>query len=230
MSLLPHGKLAVPGLEVSALCVPAREVGGDYFDFLPIDDDRLGDSHRRRVGQGHVGGALHGGAEGRHPLAQPNVPLAAPTPAHRQPRDCGPPRQPQLHHDDLLRARPRRPGRWSTRAPGTLRSSTSGATRDGGPVEILAPDGLVLGLRIDRGEMFEKMLVEETLPLERGDAARAVHRRDQRGDEPRVRHVRRGSAWRSWSASTATCPSRNCGNGSCGRSRRSVPGRRSTTT
>ena len=29
-------------LEVSALCVPAREVGGDYYDFLPLDDDRLG--------------------------------------------------------------------------------------------------------------------------------------------------------------------------------------------
>src|SRR4029077_2896341 len=42
MSLLPHGPLTMPGLSVSALCVPAREVGGDYYDFLPLDDHRLG--------------------------------------------------------------------------------------------------------------------------------------------------------------------------------------------
>ncbi len=27
---------------MTALCVPAREVGGDYYDFLPLDDHRLG--------------------------------------------------------------------------------------------------------------------------------------------------------------------------------------------
>ena len=32
----------MPGLSVTALCVPAREVGGDYYDFLPLDDHRLG--------------------------------------------------------------------------------------------------------------------------------------------------------------------------------------------
>jgi sigma-B regulation protein RsbU (phosphoserine phosphatase) len=42
MSLLPRGPLDVPGLGVTALCVPAREVGGDYYDFFPLPDDRLG--------------------------------------------------------------------------------------------------------------------------------------------------------------------------------------------
>ena len=32
----------MPGLSVTALCVPAREVGGDYYDFLPLDEHRLG--------------------------------------------------------------------------------------------------------------------------------------------------------------------------------------------
>ena len=32
----------MPGLSVTALCVPAREVGGDYYDFFPLDDDRVG--------------------------------------------------------------------------------------------------------------------------------------------------------------------------------------------
>ena len=32
----------MPGLSASALCIPAREVGGDYYDFLPLDDHRVG--------------------------------------------------------------------------------------------------------------------------------------------------------------------------------------------
>src|SRR5207249_2123708 len=42
MSLLPQDALLMPGLAVTALCVPAREVGGDYYDFFPIDDHRVG--------------------------------------------------------------------------------------------------------------------------------------------------------------------------------------------
>ena len=42
MSLLPQGPLVMPGLSATALCIPAREVGGDYYDFLPLDDHRVG--------------------------------------------------------------------------------------------------------------------------------------------------------------------------------------------
>ncbi len=42
MSLLPRGAMRIEGLNVTALCVPAREVGGDYYDFFPLDDKRLG--------------------------------------------------------------------------------------------------------------------------------------------------------------------------------------------
>jgi serine phosphatase RsbU (regulator of sigma subunit) len=42
MSLLPRGPLEFPGLGITALCVPAREVGGDYYDFFPLGPRRLG--------------------------------------------------------------------------------------------------------------------------------------------------------------------------------------------
>ena len=42
MSLLPQGPLGFPGVSVTSVCVPAREVGGDYFDVLPLDDHRVG--------------------------------------------------------------------------------------------------------------------------------------------------------------------------------------------
>ena len=36
-------------------------------------------------------------------------------------------------------------------------------------VQIIAPDGLVLGLKIDNGETFERLLVEQTMTLNPGD-------------------------------------------------------------
>jgi phosphoserine phosphatase RsbU/P len=42
MSLLPQGAVTLPGLRVSALCLPAAEVGGDYYDLLPLSETRMG--------------------------------------------------------------------------------------------------------------------------------------------------------------------------------------------
>jgi serine phosphatase RsbU (regulator of sigma subunit) len=43
MSLLPgQGLVKVRGLRVAALCLPAAEVGGDYYDLLPLGDTRMG--------------------------------------------------------------------------------------------------------------------------------------------------------------------------------------------
>src|SRR5678816_132982 len=36
-------------------------------------------------------------------------------------------------------------------------------------VKILVPDGMVVGLKLDNGEMFERHLVEETIALQPGD-------------------------------------------------------------
>ena len=42
MSLLPSGPVTLSGLAVTAMCRPAREVGGDYYDFMPLGEHRLG--------------------------------------------------------------------------------------------------------------------------------------------------------------------------------------------
>jgi serine phosphatase RsbU (regulator of sigma subunit) len=41
MNLLPTTYPALPGLSLSAMSLPARQVGGDYYDFLPLSDGRL---------------------------------------------------------------------------------------------------------------------------------------------------------------------------------------------
>ncbi|MBD3236003.1 MAG: SpoIIE family protein phosphatase [Candidatus Eisenbacteria bacterium] len=40
--LLPSGIPAVPGFEITGTSVPSRQVGGDYFDVLSLEDGRLG--------------------------------------------------------------------------------------------------------------------------------------------------------------------------------------------
>src|SRR5882724_4570854 len=41
-SLLPTGAREVPGLDLAAAYEPARELGGDFYDFLPYGQGRLG--------------------------------------------------------------------------------------------------------------------------------------------------------------------------------------------
>ena len=46
-----------------------------------------------------------------------------------------------------------------------VQGTAPGATK----VEVMVPDGMVLGLNLDRGERFERCLEELTIPLERDD-------------------------------------------------------------
>ena len=39
--LLPTGTPRINGYDIAGKAIPAKEVGGDYFDFIPIDEDRL---------------------------------------------------------------------------------------------------------------------------------------------------------------------------------------------
>jgi serine phosphatase RsbU (regulator of sigma subunit)/catechol 2,3-dioxygenase-like lactoylglutathione lyase family enzyme len=40
--LFPQSRPVVPSLEYAGACIPARAVGGDYYDFLSLGPDRLG--------------------------------------------------------------------------------------------------------------------------------------------------------------------------------------------
>ncbi len=41
-SLLPQSNPEIAGLDIDGLCIPATEIGGDYFDFFPLDNHTLG--------------------------------------------------------------------------------------------------------------------------------------------------------------------------------------------
>jgi phosphoserine phosphatase RsbU/P len=169
MSLLPQGPLLMPGLSVTALCVPAREVGGDYYDFLPLDDHRVGVLIADVSGKG-TSAALY--------MAELKGLMLSLSEIHSSPRALliAANRIIAQHLDARsfitmtyavidLRAQTM----TYARAGHTPLIYVPGPTGIGRRVQILAPDGLVLGLKIDHGELFEKLLQEDTIPLAPGD-------------------------------------------------------------
>ncbi len=60
-NFLPRELPDLPGWQVAAYYRPAREVGGDFYDFFELPDGRVGVRRRRRHRQGRPGRAGDGG-------------------------------------------------------------------------------------------------------------------------------------------------------------------------
>jgi sigma-B regulation protein RsbU (phosphoserine phosphatase) len=170
MSLLPHGPLSMPGISVTALCVPAREVGGDYYDVLPLDDHRVGVLIADVSGKG-TSAALY--------MAELKGLVLSLSRIHGSPRDLliNANRIIADHLDarsfiTMTYAVVDLQARTMTyaRAGHTPLIYVPGAPAGGDDdLQVLAPDGLVLGLKIDKGELFERLLKEDTIPIRSGD-------------------------------------------------------------
>jgi serine phosphatase RsbU (regulator of sigma subunit) len=171
MSLLPQGPLKVPGLSVTALCVPAREVGGDYYDFLPLDDGRVGVLIADVSGKG-TSAALY--------MAELKGLVLSLSQIHTSPRALLIAANRIIaHHLDSrsfitmtyavldLRAQTMTYARAGHTPLIYVPGACDGAAPQG--MQILAPDGMVVGLKLDNGEMFERLLEEDTIPLRPGD-------------------------------------------------------------
>ena len=170
MKLLPQGPLTVPGLSVSAYCEPAREVGGDYYDCFPVDDDVFGFLIADVSGKG-VGAGLY--------MAQLKGLVLSLARQHRSPRDLliAVNRVLVDHLDgrsfitmSYVVVDLRRQVMTYARAGHCPLILVPGAR--GGmypPIKVLAPDGLVVGLTLDDGTLFESLLEEVTVPLASGD-------------------------------------------------------------
>jgi len=170
MKLLPQGPLAVPGLAVSAYCEPAREVGGDYYDMFPVDEDVFGFLIADVSGKG-VGAGLY--------MAQLKGLVLSLARQHRSPRDLliAVNRVLVDHLDgrsfitmSYVVVDLRRQVMTYARA-GHCPMIVAPGARSGvrPPIKVLAPDGLVVGLSIGDSSLFESLLEEVTVPLAPGD-------------------------------------------------------------
>jgi sigma-B regulation protein RsbU (phosphoserine phosphatase) len=166
-SLLPPAPPDVAGLEIADLCEPAREVGGDYYDFFDLGPRRLGVMIADVSGKG-TSAALY--------MAELKGLMMALSSAERSPRalliDVN--RRLAAHLDN-------RSFITMTYAVIDLERGTLTCARAGhtpliasarGVSEIVAPNGMVLGLRLPgAGQRFEELLEEHTRPFGEGDVA-----------------------------------------------------------
>ena len=169
MSLLPQGPLSMPGVSLVAHCEPAREVGGDYYDFLPIDEHTLGILVADVSGKG-TSAALY--------MAELKGIVLTLSQRHRSPRDL------LIEADRIISKHlDSRSFITVTYLVLDLRAGTLKYARAGhcpmvyvpGPYaerrspQLMTPDGMVLGLQLDEGRTFNRLLEEVTVPLGRGD-------------------------------------------------------------
>jgi sigma-B regulation protein RsbU (phosphoserine phosphatase) len=164
-SLLPADVPRLAGLSVADLCEPAREVGGDYYDFFELGPRQLGVLVADVAGKG-TSAALYS--------AELKGLMLALSRMHRSPRRL------MIEMNDLLSAHlDNKSFITATYAvidldAGTLTVARAGHTPllvvSAGESEVVVPDGMVLGLRLPgASERFAAVLKEHARPLHGGD-------------------------------------------------------------
>ena len=169
MSLLPRDMITIPGLAVTAVCRPAREVGGDYYDFIRLGARRLG------VLVADVSGK---GTSAAFYMAELKGVVLSLSQIYHSPRDL-------LIEVNRIIAAHMDSKSFITMTYAvidldtqTLTYARAGHTpliylpRDGGPggAQVLSPSGLVVGLG-GLETRFEELLEEHSLSIGAGDLA-----------------------------------------------------------
>ena len=167
MSLLPQGPLMMPGVSVAAACIPAREIGGDYYDFFRLDEHRVGVLIADVSGKG-TSAALY--------MAELKGLVLSLSQIHASPRALL--MSANRIIADNLGARSfitmtyavvdvrQKTMTWARAGHTPLMLVPGAGSRK---AQVLVPDGMVVGLKLDNGEMFDRLLVEQTIPLGAGD-------------------------------------------------------------
>jgi serine phosphatase RsbU (regulator of sigma subunit) len=168
--LLPPAPKNIPGLTLAAFCEPAREVAGDYYDFLPITDTMLGVLIADVAGKGLAAGLY---------MAQLKVIVQSLARLHHEPREfliaVNKVVAQNLDAKSFITMTygvidlERREFTFARAGHCPLIHVPGGMPPGLGRADVLAPDGLVVGLNIDNGELFESILQERTMALDHDD-------------------------------------------------------------
>ncbi len=164
MSLLPKDTVKISGLTIAALCLPATEVGGDYYDFISLDDRRMALLIADVSGKG-TSAALY--------MAELKGLVLSLSQIYDSPRQL-------LVEANKLLATTLDSRSFITMAYAVIdmdekkmtyaragHNPILQLTLNGNGTRVLAPEGL--GLALDRGTRFEEILAEESVALRSGD-------------------------------------------------------------
>jgi sigma-B regulation protein RsbU (phosphoserine phosphatase) len=163
-SFLPREKPKLKGIDLASICIPAMEVGGDYYDFIELDDHCLGVVIGDVSGKG-ISAAFHMTLTKGFLKSQAKSGLS--------------PRQIMINLNELFYENVER-GTFISMIYGIfdLQGRTFTFSRAGHnplliqkgmdeKVEILCPKGLALGL--EKGTLFERVIEEYTIGVHSDD-------------------------------------------------------------
>ncbi|MFC1726252.1 PP2C family protein-serine/threonine phosphatase [candidate division KSB1 bacterium] len=164
LKFLPATQPKIKGISVASMCIPAMEVGGDYYDFIEIDENRLGVIIGDVSGKG-VSAAFY------MTMTKGIVKTAAKT-------GLSPRAMLIILNSIFYENVPR--GVFISVIYGifdfknrTLTFARAGHNplilrkRSEGTIDILQPKGLAVGL--EKGEKFDVLLEEQTIGIAKGD-------------------------------------------------------------
>ena len=162
--LLPSKAPATEGFEIAGTNIPARQVSGDYFDYIKVDDDRLGVVIADVSGKGVPASLI---------MAICRSVLRAEAPLKRSPAEVLRKVNRQLYPDikeDMFismayvildhKNAAVTLSRGGHDAPLLYRAAT-------GEISVLKPPGMALG--VDSGDVFDRITGDISVPLERDD-------------------------------------------------------------
>lgn len=164
MSLLPKSSPEVAGCDIAGICIPAKEVGGDYYDFIAMSNDQIGIVIGDVSGKGVPAAIYMTLTKG---VFQSNAEVST------SPREV-------LVKVNHLMYRTIERGAFVSMfyavldmASLTMRFARAGHNpalyyhSDGKNSSMLEPGGIALGL--DSGEIFGDVIREQEIPLQHGD-------------------------------------------------------------
>lgn len=165
MSLLPRDTVTVPGLDITGACIPAREVGGDYYDVIRLGERRLG------VLVADVSGK---GTPAAFYMAELKGLVLSLSRVHESPRQM-------LIEVNRLLSGNMESGRFVTMMYAVVDTGRNVLTcaraghgplihvaGAGGGARVVAPEGLIAGLA-GFEQRFEAIIEEETRAIDSGD-------------------------------------------------------------
>jgi serine phosphatase RsbU (regulator of sigma subunit) len=165
-NLVPKRMLKIPGFDVSAYYRPSKEVGGDYYDFIEVDEHNEGIIVADVSGKGVPGSLVMS-------MARAFIRMAAERSRNTSPADI-------LCKANRMLAQDIKKGMFVTamyaildKRTNELKVASAGHNpmvvwrAQGNQIQLVNPNGMALGF--DKGPVFERTVKEETIVMGRGD-------------------------------------------------------------